>query len=194
MGRTGTQENKDANTQASAWQKQGFDTAQKGVSDYNANVKTLEAGGNVGKNPFLDPNYLANQNKLEAYATEGGKQATGAAIERNDRQTGGLNTGSTQASVRDLGIQSLRASDQLKAQRAAGDYGNNLAWQQYLAQAPLQTTAAESPYFGTATSQRVGSLDNLQKIGQASYGPWNALISAAGGAAGAVGGGFAARG
>lgn len=183
MARTGTNENKQANQQAAGWQSKAVKSAQSDLTDYRTNEDTLKKGGNVGADPFLDPTYLGNQNKLTSYAMEGENSAAKQQLEDLDRRTGGYNTGGSQYSVRNLALGKMRLGDQLTSQRSADDFKSNLGWQQYLAGAPLAAEQGEQGLFGTATGQRTDSLDNLQKFGVASYGPWNALIQGAAGAA-----------
>jgi hypothetical protein len=88
-------------------------------------------------------------------------------------------------------MNTARLGTQLNSQRAAEDYQKNLAWQQYLAGAPLQAAGAEQNIYGTATGEVNSSDSALTQLGTASYGPWNALIQGIGGAAsGALGGAF----
>lgn len=192
MARTGTEENKDAQKDTAAQQKQSFDTGQKGVADYNKNISTLESGGSVGANPFMDPGYLSNINKLRAGTLNAVNDEGKTALEDLNVRTGGLGNSATRYGISNLALQKMRLSDQLGAGQAAEDYGKNLSWQQYLAQAPLAATSAEQGVYGTATTGRDSALNNLTQFGLAQYGPWNQLIGAAGGAAsGALGAGGA---
>lgn len=185
MARTGVQENKDANTQNAAQKTQAFQTGQSAVGQYQKNISTLDSGQNVAANPYLNPSYLAAVNRGQAGALNANNDAARFQLEATNRRTGGLNTGATAGAVRDLSLQKMRLGDQLSSQRTAQDWQNNIGYQLQMAQAPLQTAQAETPYYGTATSGQGAALGNLTQFGIAQYGPWMAGIQAAGGAAAA---------
>ena len=79
----------------------------------------------------------------------------------------------------------MRLSEQLSAERSAGDFNKNVGYQTEMAGMPLRGAQASSPYFSGAVSGRSAALKNLTDYGMASYGPWQSAIQAAGGAAGA---------
>lgn len=183
MARTGVNENKDANKQMAADQNAAFQTGQKAIGSYNQGVATLERGGNIGANPYLNPTYLASVNRLQAGALNNENNAAKNNLQMLQRRTGGMNSTATAGAISDAALQKERLATGLSAGRTAEDYGKNLDWQQYLLQSRLAPAGVESPYFGTATQGRSASLKNLTDFGIASYGPWMSAIQAAGQAA-----------
>lgn len=185
MARTGTAENKQAQKDTAGQQTTAFKAGQAGVSQYNKNIATLDAGGSVAANPWQNSGYLANVNKQQSSALNEGENAGRMQLEDTNRRTGGLNSTATLGAQKDLSLQKIRLADQLTAERTAGDYGKNVQYQQQMAEAPLAATSAESPYYGTATGGRDAALGNLTQFGMASYGPWQSAIGAIGAGAGA---------
>lgn len=182
MARTGEQENKDANKTYADQSKKAFGTGQTAISSEIAGEKTLESGQNVGKDPFQDTGYLANQNRLQSGALAGQEKSAEDEMEAQNQRTGGLSGGASPYARTKLNLQRMQFGDQLSAQRAAGDYQRNLQWQQYLLAQRALPAQLETPYYGTGTSGQGSALGNLTQFGLASYGPANALIGAAGGA------------
>jgi hypothetical protein len=128
------QANQDYRTQ----QGETYNRAQTEIGQFGKNISTLDKGGQVAADPFLNAGYLANQNRLTSYATEGENDSAKQALEDQNRRTGGQNTGASQATIADLARGKMRLGNQLNAQRSAQDFGRNLDYQQYLAGAPLQ--------------------------------------------------------
>lgn len=186
MARTGQDENTAANKTDAAQKTTAFNAGQAGVSAYNANEAKINSGQNVATNPYLNPTYLSAVNRQQAGALDANNSAAKYQLNTLNQRTGGLNTGATQGAIRDLSLQKMRLGDQLSSQRTAQDWQNNIGYQLQQAQAPLATTSAESPYYGTATTGQNAALGNLTQFGLASYGPWTSAISALG-AAGAAG-------
>lgn len=184
MARTGQTQASDASKATSAQQTQAFNTEQGAIGDYQANIKKLDSGGSVGANPYMDAGYLGNINKLRAGTLDAVNDEGKTALNDLNVRTGGMGDSATRYGISNLALQKMRLSDQLGAQQAAGDYDKNLSWQQYLAQAPLQAAGAEGGAYGTATSGNSAANSTLSQFGLASYGPWNSLIGAVGGAAG----------
>ena len=106
-------------------------------------------------------------------------------LQRNNLRTGGLNSGATVGATKDLSLRKMRLGEQLSAERSAGDFNKNVGYQTEMARMPLAGAHAASPYFGGAVGGRSAALKNLTDYGMASYGPWQAAIQGAGGAAGA---------
>lgn len=193
MARTGQDESTQANQQDAAEKQQAFTTGQNAVGEYQSNLSTLERGGQIGVDPWLNPAYVANQNKIAANTLDASTDAGKSQLQDVNRRAGGLNTGETRAVIAGNALQKARLADSITAGRTAEDYGKNIQYQTSLAQAPLGVVSAESPYYGTATSGQDSALNNLTQFGLASYGPWNDLISGITGAAGAVGAGYAGK-
>lgn len=168
---------------------QTFAAEQGDINQFGANITKLASGKQVGANPYQNPAYLANEAQLQAGALSGENAAADSQLRQANRRSGGLNTGSTQGEISGLALQKMRLADQLTAGRAAGDYGKNIQFQQFLAQAPLSAASAEQGAFGTATQGNTSTIANLtaEDIAnmQAQYGLASSAISAAG-AAGAA--------
>ena len=157
---------------------QAFGGAQSDLGQYNKNLQTLEAGKNVGANPFQSTAYLSNVNKLQSEGLNTAADSGKANLQRWSRATGGLNSAQVPLAMRDQTLQTGRLADTLSAERAASDYKSNLAWQQYLTGAPLAGAQIQSGIYGTATGGAGNALnnyttsqndvyDNLTKLGQA---------------------------
>lgn len=185
MARTGSQENKTANTTDAAAAAAANQTAQTAVGQANKNIATLNAGQPVAANPWMNPGYLGNVNRLQSGALNAETNAGTQQLQLNNRRTGGLNTGATTGAIRDLSLNKMRLADQLGAERSASDWTKNIAYQQQQALAPLNIAQAESPFYGSSLSGQGQALGNLTQLGIASYGPWNSAIQGIGGAAGA---------
>ena len=63
--------------------------------------------------------------------------------------------------------------------RGANDYKANLAYQQYLAQAPLNAANAQQGLYGTATGGQGNALNNLTQLSGQQYGFWGGLAGSA---------------
>jgi len=170
-----------------------FNAEQADIGKFNANETTLASGKDIGADPFQQTGYLANQNKLQSESLNTAADASKAAMARNSRATGGLNGSQVVLGQRDVGLKTGQLADTLTAQRSAADYKSNLAWQQYLAQQPLQAAGAEGGAYSTATSGQGNALSNLTSLSGQQYGFWGGLAGSAMQGAG-VGAGLAARG
>lgn len=149
------------------------------IGKYNANEATLASGRNVGADPFQSTSYLANQNKLQSESLNTSADSAKAAMARRSLATGGINGSQAILGQRDIGLQTGRLADTLSAERAAGDYKSNLAYQQYLAQAPLNAAAANQGMYSTATGGQGNALNNLTQLSGQQYGFWGGLAGAA---------------
>lgn len=158
-------------------QTQSYRAANTDIGQFGKNIGTLEKGGEVGADPFLSAGYLANQNRLTSYATEGENDSAKTALEDQNRRTGGQNTGATQATIADLARGKMRMGNQLQAQRGAEDYKSNLGYQQYLAGAPLQQASAEGNLYNTATGGRNATGNNLTQYGLQQQKEWYDLLN-----------------
>jgi len=167
---------RQANQDYRGQQQQAFDTSQQDIGQFTKNVGVLEKGGQVGADPFLSGGYLANQNKLTSYATQGENDAAKQALEDQNRRTGGQNTGATQATIADLARGKMRLGNQLNAQRSAQDYRSNLDYQKYIAETPLQAAGAEGGLYGTATAGRSATGNNLTEYGKAQQQEWYKIL------------------
>ena len=193
MARTGQDQATAAQQQYMQNANQAFQGNQAEIGQAIKNQSTLQRGGAVGADPWLNPTYLANQNKLTANATSGENDAAAKAIKDQNIRSGGMNTGAALATTKDLALRKMRMADTLNAQRSAGDYNKNVGYQERLAQAPLGIANAELGAYGTSTGGQSSALGDLTQFGLASYGPWNDLISGLAGAGGAIGGAYAGK-
>jgi len=185
MARVGQQENSAANRDYSAEQKSAFNTGQREVGAFDRNVATLDRGGQVAANPWQSDGYLSNVNRLQSGALNSEENAGKEELQRNNLRTGGLNSGATIGATKGLALNKMRLGEQLSAERSAGDFNKNVGYQTQMAGMPLEGAHAASPYFGGAITGRSAALKNLTDYGMTSYGPWQAAIQGAGGAAGA---------
>lgn len=159
---------------------------QAAIGQFNKNIGVLGKGGAIGADPWLNPAYLATQNKLTSNATSGENDAAAKAIADQNLRSGGTNTSGTAATIKDLALRKMRLADTLNAQRSAQDFGKNVDYQKFLAEAPLSAAGLQGQTYGTSTTGQDSSLHDLSSFGLASYGPWESLIQAAGGAAAAA--------
>jgi hypothetical protein len=170
---------------------QTFGAEQSDISKFGQNIAQLAAGKQVGANPYQNPAYLANQAQLQSGVLSGANAAADTQLKQSNRRSGGLNTGSTQGAISGLALQKMRLGDELTAQRSSNDYAKNIAFQQYLANAPITAAGAEQGAFGTATQGQSSALNNLTQADiaamQAQYGLATSAISAAGAACPAKG-------
>jgi hypothetical protein len=167
------QANQDYRTQ----QGEAYNRAQTDIGQFGKNITTLDRGGQVAADPFLNAGYLANQNRLTSYATEGENDSAKQALEDQNRRTGGQNTGATQATIADLARGKMRLGNQLQAQRGQQDYRSNLDYQQHMAQAPLQQAGLEGNLYGTATSGRNATGADLTKYGVGQQQEWYDILN-----------------
>ena len=167
------QANQDYRTQ----QGTAYNRAQTEVGQFGKNINTEARGGQVGADPFLSAGYLANQNRLTSYATQGENDSARQALEDQNRRTGGQNTGATQATIADLARGKMRFGNQLNAQRAQQDFGKNLDYQQYLAGAPLQQAGLEGNLYGTATGGRSATGQDPTQYGTQQQAEWYKILN-----------------
>jgi len=92
-------------------QQRAYQSAQTDVGQFNKNISALDKGGEVAADPFLNAGYLANQNRVTSYATEGENASAKQALEDQNRRTGGQNTGATQATIADLARGKMRLNN-----------------------------------------------------------------------------------
>jgi hypothetical protein len=177
MGRSTPANN--ANATYGTQSTDAFNNAQTDINQFNTNEQTLASGKNIGANPFQSSAYLSNQNKLQSEALDTSAASGKASLQRWNRATGGLNSSEVPLAQRDITLQTGRLGDTLSAERSAQDYKSNLAWQQYLAQAPLSAAGAESPLYGTATGGQGNALNNLTSLSGQQYGFYGGMIDSA---------------
>ena len=158
-------------------QQHAYQSAQSDIGQFNKNTDTLEKGGQVAADPFLNAGYLANQNRLTSYATEGENASAKQALEDQNRRTGGQNTRATQATIADLARGKMRFNNQPQAQRSAQDYRSNLDYQQHLAEAPLQAANAEGNLYGIATGGRSATGRDLTRYGLQQQDEWYKILN-----------------
>jgi len=186
MARTTT-----ANNQLGTFNAQGgqaFNNAQTDLSTYNSNLGKLNAGMNVGADPFKSTAYLSNQNKLQSEALNTAADSGKAALQRSNIASGGLNRSQNTLAQRDIGLQTGRLADTLSAQRASNDYKANLQWQQYLAGAPLAGAQLQTGLYSTATGGSGNALNNYTTAMDDTYNNLTQLGSSAMMAAGMAAG------
>jgi hypothetical protein len=158
-------------------QQRAYQSAQTNVGKFNKNIDTLDKGGEVAADPFLNAGYLANQNRVTSYETEGENASAKQALQDQNRRTGGQNTGATQATIADLARRKMRFNNQLQAQRSAQDYRSNLDYQQHMAEMPLQAAGAEGGLYGVATSGRNATGNNLTQYGLQQQDEWYKILN-----------------
>lgn len=180
-----------ANTTYGNQSKLAYNDAQTDIGQYEGDVGKLDAGVNVGANPFQSTVYLSNVNKLQSESLNNAAGSAKSEIARRERATGGLNGSQATMAQRDVGLQTGRLGDTLSAERASSDFGKNLQWQQYLAQSPLSAAQAEEGLYGTATSGQANALTNLSNLNSLSNNFWGQYVLNAQKAAAASGGGAA---
>lgn len=177
MARTGQQQAEQANKTSTAEQGQAFSTGQSAVGQFNQNVAALDAGKPVAANPWANPTYQANENRLQSDALNANTNSGKEAIQNLNTRTGGLNTSADRSAISSLALQKARLGNQLGAQRAANEYNQNVQYQTQMAEMPLQVASAESPYFSTATGGVNSADNNLTQFGLQSQGFWNNLAN-----------------
>lgn len=190
MSRTGTDENKQANTQMDAVQQDQIARANAATAKYNADLKTLQGGGSIAPNPWADPNYLRAQT-VKMDAASSGANDTAADVLNREAQRTGENTEARKATISDLARQKSRAMMTMQAGQNADDYNKYLAYEQQLLGADLAPTGVDTSLFSSATQGRDAALGNLTQIGNAGYGMWGSII---GGAAAGAGSAFQGKG
>jgi len=159
MARTTTARNQlgAANSQSET----AFGNAQQDISQYNTNMKTLEAGKNVGAKPFQSAGYLSNVNKLQNEGLTTSANTGKANLDRWNTATGGMNRAQLPMAKRNINLQTGQLGNTLTSQRNAQDYQANLQYQQYLAGAPLAGAAINAGLYGTGTGLAGNALSNL---------------------------------
>lgn len=167
MSRTFQNENisRQENQQDMQDQQQSYRAGQGDIGQYTKNISTLERGGNVGANPWMSADYLANQNRLTSNTVSGENAAAKQNLVDLNQRTGGRNTGATIGGITQLAGGKMRMGNELNAQRAQEDFGKNVQYQQYLAGAPMQAASAEGGLYGTATQGEDATESDLTKYG-----------------------------
>lgn len=179
-----TSQSNNANTQA-----------QADIGQYRTNENNINAGKDVAANPWQNPVYLANQNRVTADSLNGATNAAKTDMQRLNNRTGGLNTGATTSAAGSLALEKMRLGNELTAGRTANDWNKNVTYQQEQARTPLGAADAEGRLYGTATTGRDAADNVLQAFGLQSQSFWNNLAmkginagaAALGGAAGGAG-------
>jgi hypothetical protein len=169
----------NANNTYGGQSTQAYNNEQSDIGQYQSNIAKLNAGKNVGANPFQQTGYLSNVNKLQSESLDTAADSGKAAMQRWNRATGGLNSSEVPLAQRDISLQTGRLADTLSAQRSASDYKSNLAWQQYLAGAPLSAASAEGGAYSTATGGQGNALNNLTNLSGQQYGFYGGLLGSA---------------
>lgn len=179
MSRTPENENLSRQTYQDERQQQtrAYQSAQTDVGQFNKNTDTLDKGGEVAADPFLNAGYLANQNRVASYATEGENDSAKQALEDQNRRSGGQNTSATQATIADLARGKMRFNNQQQTQRSAQDYRSNLDYQQHMAEMPLQAASTEGNLYGVATSGRNSTGNNLTQYGLQQQKEWYDILN-----------------
>lgn len=196
MARTGEAEAKTAQGTYAGQADQAYTAGQGDLTQYRGDIAKLASGRDVGANPYQNPAYLGNEAKLQANALDAASSAGATDLRLANRRSGGLNTGATQGAISGLALQKMRLGDQFTAQRGSEDYGKNIAFQQFLANAPLNAAKGEEGMYGTATVGQTANEHELNQYGLQSNQAWLSLrnqlimaaMKAAAGAAGAAGG------
>src|ERR1700690_2973857 len=110
-------EAKQANQTYGDQSKQAYNSAQTDIGQFQGNMGKLNAGVNVGANPFQSTAYLSNVNKLQSEGLNTGAGSAKAQIARRMTATGGLNGSQGMLAQRDVGLQTGRLADTLSAER-----------------------------------------------------------------------------
>lgn len=188
MSTYGTKANETANSTYGGQSKQAFGNAEGDVSQFKQNEANLQAGKNVGANPYLNPQYLSAVARLRSGALNQNANSATRDIRALNARTGGMNSTATIGATTDLALKKAQLGNQLGAEQTANDWAKNVGYQTQLAQAPLEAARAEGGLYNTATGGQADALKNLMQLQMASYGPWESAIQAMGGAAaGALG-------
>jgi hypothetical protein len=177
MGRTAPATN--ANNAYGAQSGTAYTNASNDIGQYNANEAELASGKNVGANPFQSSSYLSNVNKEQSESLNNAATSGQAALRRGTIASGGLNGSQSILGQKSIALQTGQLADTLSAQRAASDYKSNLAYQQYLAGAPLNAAGAEASLYGTATGGQGNALNNLTSLSGQQYGFYGGMIDSA---------------
>ena len=169
-------------------QEQTANTAAQGdISQFNQNQATLNQGKNVAANPYLNPQYLAATQRLQAGALNQNTNAADQQVRRLNLRTGGMNNTATTGEIGNRALQKAQLGSELSAGRTANDWQKNIGYQLGQAQAPLEAAKAQTGVMGIATGGQSDALKNLTQFGLAHDARWaaaiNEAIKAAGGAA-----------
>lgn len=175
MSRTGTDENRAAQTQLAQEQTAAYQQSMDLTNQYEQQLAALKAKGN----PYRSGDYLANEARLVASATGATNKAAQAETANEVGRTG-TNSASMQYTKGKIAHDTARAGADTLNSQYANDYANANAWDQYLLGATLNPQAGVNQVYSTATGGRQGALSNLASIGNASWGPFNSLVGAAG--------------
>lgn len=182
MGRTGEQENKDAQKQMAATQAAHEANVQADRAAYLKKLSELEAKGN----PYESADYKQTENLL---ASEGAGAANNAGLEAVDSAVGHTGTNTTSEPY----YRSMMAKDRMRAQgsvltrQKAADTENANQWNQWLTGAKLAPSGIDTSMFSAATNGRNAALGNLTSIGNSTWNNLTALGTAAISGAGQAG-------
>lgn len=175
MGRTGTQENKAADSQYQTMQTQALQRTNAATDAFNNKLKTLQTGGTIAANPYADKTYLTNQNNLIAGATSGTNKATQENLDQEALRTGS-NTGARKATIADLGRQRMRTAADMTSSQNADNYSKYLDWEKFILGSTLAPTGADTSVFSTATGGRSNADTNLANLGIAQSQMWSNIV------------------
>jgi len=186
MARTGQNEAQQNWNTTKNQQGQAFGTGQAAVAEAKTRMDNLAAGKQAVANPWMNPNYLAAVTRATSGSLNAANDAGAAELRMQNRRSGGMNGTATAGAISDLALRKMRLGDQLTAERTAQDWNKNVAYQATQAEAPLEIARTETPYYSTGTSGMGQAAQDLTQFGLASYGPYEALIQAAGQGVGAA--------
>jgi hypothetical protein len=191
LARTPENENitRSAEANAEGQANASYNQGQQDINQFNQNTAQLQAGKNVGANPYLNPQYLAAVNQMRSGALNQQNNAADQQIRATQAKTGGMNSTATTGAIAGTTGAKMRLGNELGAEQTAGDWQKNIGYQLNLAKQPLMAAGAQAPFYGTAGNM-VGSTNaDLTKYGlgqQAfNYSLYNKALQAAQAAAAA---------
>jgi hypothetical protein len=184
--RPGQAQSAQANTTYGSEATTANTNAQADLTQANQDQTNLRSGKMVGADPYLNPQYLAAVNRLRSGSLNQATNAGDQQIRALNARTGGMNSTASTGEIGKLALDKARLGSQLGAEQTAGDWTKNIGYQLNLAQQPLQSAAEQAKLYGTATQGQDSAIGNLSQFGLASYGPWMAALTAAGGAGAAA--------
>lgn len=180
MAKHATAANDAANSDYSGWEKTALNNYNNDMGAYMSNVNATLAAGN----PYQTKSYLTNQNLQTSGAMNAAN--TKATQQLRDRA---LRTGTNSAAVAGQIAENARQGQRdLTTYNATRDTENTDKWlqqQQQLRQQQLEGANSEAGVYGTSTSGRSDSLNNLTNIQNSENQMWEGLGTAAIGGAGA---------
>lgn len=179
MAKAATQANNDANSNYTDWEKTALGNYNNDIGGYMSNVNSTIAAGN----PYQSKSYLQNQN----IQTSGAMNAGNTKATQQLRDTA-LRTGTNTAAVAGQVAENARAGQRdLTTYNATRDTQNQDKWlaeQNQLRQQQLEGANSEAQVYGTSTTGRSDSLNNLTSLANNTSDNWTKLGTAAIGGAG----------